>query len=176
MERFYDFYDFLYEHLNKFGGDVCVSIYDETSLYRYRGKDPYLHMRRMKKLLDEKKLRSFRILTAISDFKTYGYATFRWLPKQAPTPVCFYAFGDCLALMSLVNHNSPHIVVMHSGPMAEGYRQGFDVQWQLGRKPPSQAEINKMLSKQSKDRRESLLFSPSKKGCPSPAQNCCERL
>ncbi|MFA4994944.1 MAG: helix-turn-helix transcriptional regulator [Bdellovibrionales bacterium] len=145
VERFSDFYDFLYEHLNQFGGNVCVSIYDETILYQYRsGKDPYLHMKRMKRLFDQKKLLSFRILTTISHFATYGYAEFRWLPKQPASPTAFYAFGDCLALMSFVDEKSPHIVVIRSSSLAEGYRQGFNVAWQLGQKPPSAAEIAKM--------------------------------
>jgi transcriptional regulator with XRE-family HTH domain len=154
VDRFNDFYNFLYEHLDQFGGDVCVSVYDETVLWSYDDilygriqMDPFRHMKRMKKLYDQKKLSSFRILTTISYFKSFGYAVRRWLPNQSPSPTGFYAFGNCLALMSFVDINSPHIVVIHSGPLAEGYRQSFDFAWQLGRKPPPASEIAKLLLK-----------------------------
>jgi transcriptional regulator with XRE-family HTH domain len=152
IDRFNDFYNFLYEHLDQFGGDVCVSVYDETALWHYDKilyeriqLDPYRHMKRMKKLYDQKKLRSFRILTTVSYFKSFGYAVRRWLPNQPESPTGFYAFGDCLALMSFVDINSPHIVVIRSGPLAEGYRQGFDVAWRLGQKPPPADKIAKLL-------------------------------
>jgi transcriptional regulator with XRE-family HTH domain len=154
VDLFNDFYEFLYEHLRQFGGDVCVSFYDETMLWHYDEilyervpLDPYRHMKRMKKLYDQKKLLSFRILTTISYFKLFGYAVRRWLPDQPAAPTGFYAFGDCLALMSFVDINSPHIVVIRSAPLAEGYRQGFNVAWQLGQKPPPADEIAKLLLK-----------------------------
>jgi transcriptional regulator with XRE-family HTH domain len=144
-ERFNDFYDFLYEQLSQSGGDVCVSTYDETPFMRLR-KDPYLHTKRMKKLFDQKKI-TFRILATKSEFLSHGYAEFRWLPKQPASPTAFYAFGDCLALMSFVDQNSPHVVVIRSGPLAEGYRQNFNVAWQLGQKPPPASVIAKMLQR-----------------------------
>jgi transcriptional regulator with XRE-family HTH domain len=135
VERFNEFYDFLYDHLKKFGGDVCVSVYDETLLERLR-KDKDLHKRRMKKLKDMGKLKSFRIFTAISEFDTTdGYSEFRCLPLDPVIPTGFYAFGDCLALMSFVDRETPHIVVMHTAALAEGYKQGFNMAWELGPKP-----------------------------------------
>jgi len=148
VERFGEFYDFLYEQLCQFGGDVCVSIQNETLLYHYPEKDPDSHMKRMKRLYDQRKLLSFRIITTISEFNTYGYATFRWLPNKPPSPTCFYAFGDCLAVISLIDISNPHIVVIRSGPLADSYRYDFNVTWKLAQKPPSAAIIAKMLSKE----------------------------
>jgi transcriptional regulator with XRE-family HTH domain len=144
-ERFNEFYDFLFEHLNQFGGDVCVSVYNET-LFQYFRPDPEIHRRRMKKLFDQGKI-TFRILTTLSTFNSSGYAAYRWLPKQPASPVGFYAFGDCLALVSFADTNAPHIVVIRSAPLAEGYRQSFDIGWKLGQKPPPASEIAKMLAK-----------------------------
>ncbi len=135
-ERFDDFYDFLYEHLKEYGGDVCLSIYEDAILPRLR-KDPEVHRKRMKKLHDQKKI-TFRILTTLSDFGSkFEYAEYRWLPDQPASPTGFYAFGNCLALMSFVDRNSPHIVVVRSAPLAEGYRQSFNFAWPFGKKPPS---------------------------------------
>jgi transcriptional regulator with XRE-family HTH domain len=134
-EQFDAFYDFLYEHLSKFGGEVCLQIYDELLLGKLR-KDPILHVRRMKKLCDQKKITSFRILTTISDYDTCGYTEIRLLPDQSKTTTAFYAFGDCLALLSFIDKESPYVVVLRSHALAEGYRQNFNIVWKLGKKPP----------------------------------------
>ena len=128
VERFQDFSNFLYEHLKENGGDVCCSIYDDMLSAKYR-KNPELHRKRMKELVDRSGV-TFRILATKGDFEPHGYAQFRWQPQQHATPTGFYAFGDCLALMSFVNPNSPYVVVIHSSPLAEGYRQGFNNAWQ----------------------------------------------
>lgn len=136
IDGFNNFFDFFYRHLDLYGGDVCLNIYDETTLSRCR-KDPVAHRQKMKSILEKKKA-SFKILTTISDFVTYGYAHFRWQPQQKPFPTGFYVFGDCLALMSFVNPKLPYIVVIHSAPIAEGYRQTFSLAWESASAPPSQ--------------------------------------
>lgn len=133
VERFDYFYEFFYDHVNRYGGNICLSIYEESLLPRLR-KNPDLHRKRMKELFDRKAI-TFRILTAKSDFVSHGYAQFRWQPQLA-MPTGFYAFGDCLALMSFVNPRSPHIVVLHSSPLADAYRQSFDIAWKQAESPP----------------------------------------
>lgn len=133
-ERFEDFHDFLYLHLKKYGGEVCLSIYDETILAQHR-QNPELHRSRMRELVGSGKV-SFRILTTQSSWKTRGYIQFKYLPDQQPSPTGFYAFGDCLALCSFVNPNSPYIVVLQSGPMTEAYRQSFNIAWNAAEEAP----------------------------------------
>lgn len=133
-ESFDNFYDFLYEHLKQHGGDVCLNIYDEHLPAGHR-KNPEVHRDRMRELIGRGDV-TFRILTTISDFDTHGYVEFRWLPRQQPSPTAFYAFGDCLALLSFVNPRSPYIVVIRSGPLAEAYRQGFNIAWDTAEEPP----------------------------------------
>jgi transcriptional regulator with XRE-family HTH domain len=133
-ERFDAFYDFIYENLKQHGGGVCLNIYDESVLVRYR-KDPALHRHRMKELVDRGNV-SFRILTTKSDFVSYGYAQFKWQPNRPPTPSGFYAFGNCLALMSFVNAQSPHVIVIQSNPLVEAYRQDFEIAWDNAQSPP----------------------------------------
>lgn len=135
LAAFEDFHEFLYLHLKRHGGEVCLSIYDEPSLARYR-KDPELHRSRMKELVDSGKV-SFRILATKSSWNTRGYIQFGWLRDQRPTPTGFYAFGDCLALVSFVDPESPYVVVLQSGPMTDAYRQGFDIAWDSAESPPS---------------------------------------
>ena len=132
-DKIEQFYDFLYSHLKRYGGNVCLSIYDENILAKYR-KDPNLHRNRMKELFEYGSV-SFRIIATKSDFISHGYAKFKYLPDNHATMTGFYAFGDCLALMSFVNVNSPYIIVIQSGPIAEAYRQSFDVSWDNAKEP-----------------------------------------
>lgn len=134
-DRFEDFHEFLYLHLKKHGGEVCLSIYDEPSLAQHR-KSPETHRARMRELVDSGKV-SFRILATKSSWNTRGYIQFRQLPNQTPSPTGFYAFGDCLALVSFVNPLSPYVVVLKSGPMTEAYRQGFDIAWNSAEEAPT---------------------------------------
>jgi len=133
---FEDFHEFLYLHLKQHGGEVCLSIHDETLLAKYR-KDPEIHRSRMRELVGSGSV-TFRIMTTRSSFNTRGYIKFKWLPNQRPLPTGFYAFGDCLALLSFVNPLSPYIVVLQSGPMTEAYRQGFNIAWDSAEDPPSE--------------------------------------
>lgn len=64
LDRFEDFHEFLYLHLKKYGGEVCLSIYDELSLARHR-KDPEINRSRMRDLVGSGKV-SFRILATES--------------------------------------------------------------------------------------------------------------
>ncbi len=125
-ERFDEFYDFLYEHLEKNGGDVCVSVVDERLFSKYR-KDPELHRNRMKKLVESQKI-TFRVLATESDFVS-SYAQFKWQPRQSIIPTSFYAFGTCLALVSFAYEPAPYVILIKSGPFAEAYRRAFDILW-----------------------------------------------
>ena len=137
-ETFDKFYQFLYEHLRDHSGEVCLYTYDETLPAKFR-KNPEIHRKRMKELIDRGDV-TFRVLATISDFITHGYVQFKWLPQQQPTPTGFYAFGECLALLSFVNPKSPYIVVIKSAPLAEAYRQSFEVAWQNADEPPRGAK------------------------------------
>lgn len=140
VDAFEDFHEFLYLHLKQNGGEVCLSIYDEPLLAKYR-KDPEIHRSRMRELVANKKV-IFRILTTKSSWNTRGYIQFKYLPHQRPSPTGFYAFGDCLALVSFVNPLSPYVIVLQSGPMTEAYRQGFNIAWDSGENPPSKKADN----------------------------------
>lgn len=141
VEGFHKFFEFFYAHLEAYGGDACLNIYDESLLSKYR-KNPEIHRGRMKAIIGSGKA-SLRILTTISDFIPYGYAQFRWQPQQKPVPTGFYVFGDCLALMSFVNPKAPYIVVIQYAPIAEGYRQTFNLAWKRGMNPPTKkGEMN----------------------------------
>jgi transcriptional regulator with XRE-family HTH domain len=136
-ERFNEFYDFLYEHIKKNGGDICLSISDERLLSKYR-KDPMVHYERMQDLSDRGVIKSFRILANKSNFTSkYLYNTYKWQPDASVAPTAFYTFGDCLALISFAHSPAPYVVVLQSAPIAQSYRQAFDIAWAVAKEPPA---------------------------------------
>lgn len=137
-DRFDDFYDFLYEHLKHYGGEVCLSISDQSLLSNYR-KDPSVHYNRMKALCESGIIKSYRILATKSGyFNSPMFSTFKWQPKESISPTAFYAFGDCLALISFVHTPAPYVVVLRSPPIAAAYREAFDIAWNVAHDPPLQ--------------------------------------
>jgi transcriptional regulator with XRE-family HTH domain len=138
-DRFDDFSSFLYDRLSRHGGDVCLSVSDEELLFKYR-KDPMAHRERLKALCDKGIIKSFRILANKSKFAPL-YATYKKQPGPALSPTAFYAFGDCLALISFVHNPPPYVVVLQSAPLAAAYRQAFEMAWAAAENPsPSRGE------------------------------------
>lgn len=129
-ERFDEFYDFLFEHLRDNGGDVCLSIADETVISKYRTNSE-LHFKRMKELKSKNGFKSFRVLANKGTFTTaFGYNEYRKAPDNMVAPSAFYTFGDCLALMSFTHDPAPYVVVLKSASFAESYRASFNVAWE----------------------------------------------
>lgn len=132
-ERFYDFEQFMYDHLSRFGGDVCVSAQNEKLFREYR-KDFEAYKRNMKELVDSERI-TFRVLATESHFKS-DWAQYRWQPAQSSSPTAFYAFGDCLALVSFDHEPAPYVVLIKSGPFADAYRNNFETSWANAKEPP----------------------------------------
>jgi len=142
-DRFDDFYDFLFEHLKQHGGDVCLSISDQNLITKYR-KDPNLHYTRMKTLCESGIIKSYRILASESEYFNHPmFSTFKMQPGENLSPTAFYAFGDCLALVSFVHSPAPYVVVLRSGPLASAYRQAFDIAWAAAKEPPHEGTKTK---------------------------------
>lgn len=133
IERFDEFTDFLYDYLKRKGGDVCVSAVNEKLFAKYR-KNHELHRQRMKELVESGKVH-YRILATESKFVS-DYAEHRWIPAQSSAPTSFYAFGDCLALISFAHEPAPYVILIKSGPFAEAYRQSFEAAWTSAKEPP----------------------------------------
>ena len=135
-QRFDDFSDFVYEHLKRYGGDVCISAVDEGLFAKHR-KDPDVYRRRIKELVDSGRV-TWRILATESKFVS-SYAQYKWQPQQSATPISFYAFGDCLALISFAREPSPHVILIKAGPFAEAYRNAFNIAWASAKDPSEQS-------------------------------------
>jgi DNA-binding XRE family transcriptional regulator len=135
-ERFDEFYDFLYEYLKHNGGEVCLSISDQSLLDKCR-KNPELHYKRVKALYEAGVIKKFRILASKSEYMHHPlFSVFKLQPEGGISPTGFWAFGDCLALISFVHHNPPYVVLLRSATLAEAYRQAFNVTWAVAKDPP----------------------------------------
>ena len=135
-ERFNDFYDFLYEHLKHFGGEVCIGNSDPQLYLKYH-KGFENHKKRIEKLVEDKAIH-FRILVKEGDhnFTASSYAKYRWQPEKSFAPTSFYAFGECLALISFIHTSPPYVILIKSGPLAEAYLQAFNLAWSQAKDPP----------------------------------------
>ena len=132
--QFDDFYDFIYDHLKHHGSEMCVSVTDERLLAKYRA-DPDLHRRRMTELKAKKDI-SFRVIAAEGEFKS-DYATYKRKPKNhSAAPTSFYAFGDCIALISFVGQDAPKVVLVQDAALASAYKESFEIAWVSAEKPP----------------------------------------
>lgn len=132
-DRFEDFYLFMYDHLERFGGEVCLSCLDEKLFSKNRKPENFeKHKIKMKHLVDSGRVK-FRILATESEhFGKKSYAEYRKHPTQYTSPAAFYAFGECLALVSFDHEPSPYIVLHKSGPFSEAYRNAFNIAWEDG--------------------------------------------
>ena len=141
VEGFSKFYDFIYSYLKKHGGNICVGGVDESLFSKYR-QNPEEHRLRMAELIKQRKDISMRILIQEGDynFAASAYAEYRWQPKEYFSPTSFYAFGECLALISFANKPTPLVVLIKSGSFTEAYRHSFDLAWANAQVPPT---INK---------------------------------
>lgn len=137
VRGFSEFYDFVYEYLKKYGGDVCVGGVDESLFSKYR-QNPEAHRERMAELVKQRGDISMRILIEEGDynFAASTYASYRWQAKEYFSPTSFYSFGNCLALISFTNDPPPLVVLIRSAAFADAYRNSFELAWANAQVPP----------------------------------------
>ncbi len=140
-EGFDEFSGFLVNYLSENGGDVCLSVDDEELLFKYRTDQPE-HRKKLKELCENGHIKSFRVLANKSKFAPQ-YATYKKQESTSLSPTAFYAFGDCLALISFAHVTPPYVVLLESAPLAESYRKGFDAAWSSILTPPITPPISK---------------------------------
>ncbi len=127
-DRFHDFTALVYKYIEDVGGEVCISVSDETLFNKYR-KDPEQYRTQMKTLVDKGHVR-VRILAEKSEFNSV-FAEMRRQKSRSVAPTSFYAFGSNLALISFLHKKSPYIILINDSPFADAYRQSFDVMWSV---------------------------------------------
>jgi len=131
------FYEMVFDHLSKHGGDVCVGGVNEKLFTKYR-PNAEIHRERMAELAKKRQDFNMRILVREGDYNFVAskYATYRWCPKEYFSPTSFYVFGNNLALISFDTDPAPLVLFIQSGSFAEAYRQAFNFAWANSKEPP----------------------------------------
>jgi transcriptional regulator with XRE-family HTH domain len=125
--RFEDFVYQVQDYLERFGGELCISVSDEQLLQqRYKNIEAYRV--RMKQLVAAERVRG-RIL-AVEGIFHKTWADLRRQPAMDHVPqASFYVFGDNLALISFEHDPSPYVVWHKRTPFAAIYLQAFNAAW-----------------------------------------------
>jgi hypothetical protein len=126
----------VYNELAQHGGDVCIHAGDETLFRKYR-RDFEAHKRRMSELVESGRV-TVRIIASKSQFRS-TWAQYRFQVDQGIAPTAFYAFGDCLALISFASDPAPYVVLHKTGPFAATFRASFETAWATAPMPPQDA-------------------------------------
>jgi len=136
-DRFDEFYDFIYEHLKRNGGNICIYGHNGRIFSKYR-KDPDLHRKRMMELREERQDFSVRTLQEEGDdfMPNAAFSEYRWQKKEYFPPTSYYVFGSCVALISFEGTTPPFVILIKSALFAEAYRRSFDFAWSLAEVPP----------------------------------------
>jgi DNA-binding XRE family transcriptional regulator len=148
VDGFAEFYDVVYDHLRRNGGEACLAGSSAKVFSRYR-KQANLHRERMTELVKRRDDVSVRVLAEEGDtsyLANLAYAEYRWQKKEYFSPTAFYVFGDCLALITFEHNPPPLVILIRLAPIAEAYRRSFELAWSLAKVPPSLVRKDKDAS------------------------------
>jgi predicted transcriptional regulator len=126
-EGFVQFLTNVYETLKEIPGErhVIVNNVSEDQFLRWEGDYVSTHQQRMEELKCH-----FRIIVQEGDtnFTADRYAEYRWIPQSAFSSVSYYIYADQAALISF-EENNVTVYVIHSGAIANFYREEFEKIW-----------------------------------------------
>lgn len=127
-DRFKEFLESTYLYLEKFGGEVCISVTDEHDL-QMACSGLSEHRAKMTKLRKTKGITG-RVLACEGEFIS-SWAEMRKQDMRPHMPkVSFYTFGDNFALISFGGDPSPHVVLHKTSPFTAAYKAAFDAAWE----------------------------------------------
>ncbi len=131
------FFDGVYEYARKHGGTIVQLGIDEN-LFWAMGKDFSIsHRKRMTDLVVERK--DIKVLAILcegdTNFIASDYNEYRWISKELFSPVPFYIYGECLAIMDFQTIPAPTIVLHKFPAITNAYRKQFDAFWNMSKEP-----------------------------------------
>jgi transcriptional regulator with XRE-family HTH domain len=134
------FFDNVYEHARKHGGTIVQYGLEEHFLSTLGGEFAKFHRTRMAALVEERK--DIKVLAIVcegdTNFVASDYNEYRWMPKELFSPVLFYVYGECTAIMNFQTVPSPTII-LHKFPMITlACRKQFEIFWNMSREPDVQ--------------------------------------
>ena len=135
-EGLLQFFDDVYEHMRKFGGQVRQIGIKESYFTKHLGEFSQKHIDRMTELARENsKLPKHHAIIQENDynFDCSSYTVYRWYPKKQLACVPFYVYGKTLGIMNFQNEHAIKIINIRSAPIAEAYSIQFDDIWERSR-------------------------------------------
>jgi len=127
-----EFLDDVHRTIQKHGGDIFLRNAPDHEFMKWTDVMEFseFHMERMKKLKNYK----FRILTEEGDASAVSskYAEYRWIPKQYHGTMPIYGYGPKCAMLIL--KQNPSIYMINDSIITEGFRQEFNILWNLSNK------------------------------------------
>lgn len=138
----HQFFDNVYEHARKHGGTIVQYGLEEQFLSTLGGEYAKAHRARMAKLVDERK--DVKVLAIVcegdTNFVASEYNEYRWIPTDLFSPVLFYIYGECTAIMNFQTVPAPTIVLLKFPTITAACRKQFDIFWNMSREPDIQKD------------------------------------
>ncbi len=131
------FFDGVYEYVKKHGGTI-MQLGIEEDLFWAMGVDfSNAHRKRMTETVKERK--DIKVLAILcegdTNFIASDYNQYRWISKELFSPVPFYIYGECLAIMNFQTVPAPTIVLHKMPAITSAYRKQFEAFWKMSREP-----------------------------------------
>lgn len=137
QEGLQKFFDGVYEYAKRHGGTIMQLGIEENLFWAMGVEFSEAHRKRMVELVKER--RDIKVLAILcegdTNFIASDYNQYRWISKDMFSPVPFYIYGECLAIMNFQTLPGPTIVLHKMPAITEAYRKQFDAFWKMSREP-----------------------------------------
>jgi DNA-binding XRE family transcriptional regulator len=131
------FFDGVYEYAKKHGGTIMQLGIDENLFWAMGVDYSNMHRKRMTELVNDRK--DIKVLAILcegdTNFIASGYNQYRWISEELFSPVPFYIYGECLAIMNFQTVPAPTIILHKFPAITDAYRKQFDAFWKMSREP-----------------------------------------
>jgi DNA-binding XRE family transcriptional regulator len=151
QEGLQHFFDGVYEYAQKHGGTIR-QLGIEENLFWAMGVDfSEFHRKRMTELVKERN--DVKVLAILcegdTNFIASSYNQYRWISKDLFSPVPFYTYGECLAIMNFQTVPAPTIILHKFPAITKAFRKQFEAFWKMSREPdvPQGSEPTKKIGK-----------------------------
>jgi transcriptional regulator with XRE-family HTH domain len=142
QEGLQKFFDGVYEYAKRHGGTIMQLGIEENLFWAMGVEFSEAHRKRMVELVNER--RDIKVLAILcegdTNFIASDYNQYRWISKDLFSPVPFYIYGECLAIMNFQTLPGPTIVLHKMPAITDAYRKQFDAFWKMSREPDVSAD------------------------------------
>lgn len=137
------FFDGVFEYSKTHGGTIMQLGIEEDMFWAMGVDFANAHRKRMTDLVKERK--DIKVLAILcegdTNFIASDYNQYRWISKEMFSPVPFYIYGECLAIMNFQTVPSPTIILHKFPAITEAYRKQFDIFWKMTKEPDLKSEV-----------------------------------